>query len=200
MPAPRLSVPPPSKGKPVLIILLFLLLAVGAGVLTWVLYPDPPAPTPTPIPAPRPPLKLVELPVEDPVTTQDADVETDAYEAMADAEEVTKRIHGPRPPPLPEGTIDRRRLSAFIRAKSPQVRQCYERRLKHNPILQGVLVPEIRIHPSGRVMGVSFTQDTLRDRSVRDCVARTIRGWRFPSPEGGAVTIANPFRFAPRNE
>jgi hypothetical protein len=101
---------------------------------------------------------------------------------------------------MPEGTIDPRRVAAFIRSKQGQVQQCYERRLKLNNILQGVLVPQIRIHPSGSVMNVTFAQDTLNDSNVRSCVERVIRGWQFPQPEGGAVTVSNPFRFTPRVE
>lgn len=195
MPQARLSVPPPSKGKPIALILIFLLLAVGAGLLTWALYPDPPAaPVSPPAPAnPRP--KLVELPVEDlpePESVEDAGEPTDA-----DPEEEAK-VKRPRPPRMPEGKMDKRQLSAFIRAKQGQVKQCYERRLKTNHMLQGVLLTQIRINPSGRVSNVSFTQDTLHDSSVRNCVAGKIRAWRFPAPEGGAVTVSTPFRFSPR--
>lgn len=190
----RLSVPPSSKGKPLLLVLLFVLLAVGAGVLTWALYPEPPA---EPIATPAPPAlrpKLVELPPEVPIPEpiEDAGAEPDADEGETKAKRPGKRRR------MPEGKMDKRQLAAFIRAKQGQVKQCYERRLKQNHLLQGVLLTQIRINPTGRVGGVSFPQDTLHDSVVRNCVAGKIRSWRFPQPEGGAVTVSTPFRFSPR--
>lgn len=194
----RLSIPPKSKSTPVLLILLLLGLAVAAGGLTWVFYPSEPPPAPAVRPRSHaPPLqKLVEIPVSEPVTpdepSEDAGVDGDADDGAA------KRPQKRRP--VKQGTIDRRRLSAFIRSKQGQVRQCYERRLRQNHMLQGTLVAQIKIAPSGRASSVSFPQDTLRDGQVRECVSRAIKGWRFPEPEGGFVTVSNPFRFAPRND
>jgi len=196
MPQARLSVPPPSKGKPIALVLVFVLLAIGAGLATWALYPaPPPEPPPTP-PPPTPRPKLVELPVEEPPPPEPIE-DAGTQDADAEAETKVKRPHGPRHP-MPEGKMDKRQLAAFIRAKQGQVKQCYERRLKQNHLLQGVLLTQIRIHPNGQVTNVSFTQDTLNDSMVRSCVAQVIRAWHFPSPEGGAVTVSTPFRFSPR--
>ncbi len=183
-------------------VLLFLALAVGAGAMTWALWPTatPAVQTARPALPPRPTQSLVDIPIEEPMlpTPIPADAGLDADTGEPDAA-VAKRPNKRRRR-MPEGKIDRRRLQAFIRAKSGQVRGCYERRLKVNSLLQGTLVPQIRIHPNGSVMDVSFSQDTLHDREVRSCVTRTIRRWRFPQPEGGAVTVAYPYRFSPRHE
>jgi hypothetical protein len=199
---PRLSEPPPKTGSPVVIIVVLLVLAVGAGLLTWVLYPrETPSPRAPVTSTTRPTQSLVEMPVDHPVAPtpveQDAGAE-DVGDAQPDAENQAPAKRNVKRRAFPEGTIDTRRLAAFIRSKNGQVRQCYERRLKQNNLLQGTLTPQIRIHPSGSVMSVSFVQDSLNDGAVRDCVARLIRGWRFPEPEGGVVTISNPYRFSPR--
>lgn len=203
MAEPRLSVPP-KKNRTGVMIIGFVMLAVAAGVITYVVYqPSPePAPPPTPSPPPvRPNTALVDIPVDHPPpAVEDAGTEGDA-DSAADAdlsEEQPVRRVTKRRRLMPEGKIDRRRLQAFIRSKSGQVRQCYERRLKQNNLLSGVLVPQIRIHPTGSVRNVAFSQDTLHDGQVRNCVSRVIRGWRFPQPEGGAVTVAYPYRFEPR--
>jgi outer membrane biosynthesis protein TonB len=197
MPDPRLSAPPKGKNTTVVIVIVLALLALGAGLLTWALYPDDPPPRPAAQhrqPTPQP--KLVELPVEQPpAPPTPAAVDADVDASDGDVDRAVKRTKRAR---MPEGTIDTRRLTAFIRSKQGQVQQCYERRLKMNHMLQGVLVPQIRIHPSGSVMSVTFSQDTLNDSSVKQCVARVINSWQFPQPDGGAVTVSNPFRFTPR--
>ncbi len=194
----RLSIPPKSKSGPVLLILTLVGLAVAAGVLTWMFYPSEPE-TPPPV-RPRshapPPQKLVEIPVSEPAQPVDEseDAGSDAEPDAGKAKRTVKRRF------VKQGTIDRRRLSAFIRSKQGQVRQCYERRLRQNHMLRGVLVAQIKINPSGRASAVSFPRDTLRDGQVRTCVSRVIKGWRFPQPEGGFVTVSTPFRFAPRDD
>jgi hypothetical protein len=176
---------------------LLLGLAAAGAALTIVVYQPDTSEARTPPPARSstvPAQLLVEEPMEPP--------EPEAVEPEPEVEE---------PPParpkrakrrrlIPEGTIEPRRVVAFMRGKMPRLRQCYERRLRQNNMLRGTLVPQIRIHPSGSVMNVSFSQDTLHDRDVRNCVARLLRSWQFPLPEGGAVTVANPLRFEPVNE
>jgi len=193
----RSSTPPPSKGRPILLILLLVGLAVAGAGLTIVVYqPDtsaarrPPPPPSATVPAQL----LVEEPVEPP------NLGTAEPEPEPEVEPAPRPKRAKRRRPIPEGTIEPRRVVAFMRGKMPRLRQCYERRLRQNNMLRGTLVPQIRIHPSGSVMNVSFAQDTLHDREVRNCVARLIRSWQFPEPEGGAVTVANPLRFEPLHE
>jgi hypothetical protein len=186
---------PTKRGSgPLAMIMLFLGLALGAGLLTYLLYPrDEPPPPPVIRTTLRPPQKLVELPVVVPIV--EPEPEDAGVDASADADETKRPRKQSRP--VHEGTIDKRRLSAFIRSHQGQVRQCYERQLRQNHLLQGTLVAQMKILPSGRVGALSFPQDTLRDAQVRQCVTRVINGWTFPEPEGGFVVVSNPFRFAP---
>lgn len=198
---PRPTIPPPSKGKPLLIVLLLLGIAGAAGLVTWLVVRDDGGTVPTPPPPPprRPTADLLVEPPPEPLLTK-VDAAVDAGpDAAADADvDATKRKAGPRRGKA--GTIDGRRVSAFIRSRQGAVRQCYERRLKVNNMLQGVLDAQITILPSGRVSNVNFTQDTLYDQQVRSCVSSVIRSWTFPEPEGGSVTVSNLFRFSPRVE
>jgi hypothetical protein len=180
------------------LVLVLLGLAVGSGVITWALYPSAPPQQPEPRPLfSSPTQKLVELPVSDPsqpVTTDDAGTPDAGSDADQDVRPEKRRRA------LPQGKIDSRRVTAFIRSKQGQVRQCYERRLRQNNILHGVLVAQIKISPAGRAMDVSFPQDTLHDSQVQQCVRSAIGSWQFPQPEGGYVVVSNPFRFEPRTE
>ena len=194
---PRLSEPPPSKSRPILIVLLLLAVAAGAGLVTWLIVGRTPPPRRTePPPRPRPPADLIVEPVPEPTKTEDAGaVDADLEGGLADADGPVKRKTGNR---IRWGTIDKRRVTAFIKSKQGQVRNCYERRLKANNMLQGVLDAQITLSSVGRVMNVSYNQDTLNDYEVSSCVARVIRTWQFPEPEGGQVIVSNLFRFAPR--
>jgi len=190
---------PPKKGSPIPMILLFLGIAGAAAFITLRCFPTDPPRDPEPE-RPRVVTKrLIEVPVvppeiDEPDAAPDAQADASADAELEAAASTKNRVRRP----MPTGEIDGRRVSAFMRTKSGAVRRCYERRLKQNNALQGVLEARIRIHPTGRVMNVSFGQDTLYDNQVRTCISSAIRTWQFPQPDGGAVTVSNVFRFTPR--
>ena len=93
------------------------------------------------------------------------------------------------------GTIDTAAVNSFMSARFEQVRACYERRLKMNPLLEGDVDLNISIATTGKVTGIAVTADTVRDGEMLDCVRRTIRGWTFPKPEGGRAVVAKNFKF-----
>jgi hypothetical protein len=93
------------------------------------------------------------------------------------------------------GTIDAGAVNSFMSARFEQVRACYERRLKMNPLLEGDVDLNISIATTGKVTGIAVTSDTVRDGEMLDCVRRTIRGWNFPKPEGGRAVVAKNFKF-----
>ncbi len=99
---------------------------------------------------------------------------------------------------LPQGTIDPSVVQQFIRSHSREVQQCYERALRNNNTLQGSLVIEATIHPTGKVVRARVSKDSIYDPAVKRCVITTIKRWKFPQPKGGYVTIAVPFNFTPK--
>ena len=55
------------------------------------------------------------------------------------------------------------------------------------------------IQTRGNVTAVKVKQNTTNDAAVGTCVANTVKRFRFnPGPEGGSVTYAYPFVFAPQ--
>ena len=95
----------------------------------------------------------------------------------------------------PMGKIDERQVKVFINSRFSQVRACYERRLKLNPMLEGTLDLRIAISPTGKVTGVGVNKDTVGDSTMTSCVKSTIRKWKFPAPEGGRAVFDKPFKF-----
>ncbi len=93
------------------------------------------------------------------------------------------------------GKIDARQIKVFINSRFSQVRACYERRLKLNPMLEGTLDLRIAISPTGKVTGIGVNRDTVGDSTMTSCVKSTIRKWKFPAPEGGRAVFDKPFKF-----
>ncbi len=95
----------------------------------------------------------------------------------------------------PMGKIDTRQIKVFINSRFSQVRACYERRLKLNPMLEGTLDLRIAISSSGKVTGIGVNKDTVGDSTMTKCVKSTIKKWKFPAPEGGRAVFDKPFKF-----
>lgn len=95
----------------------------------------------------------------------------------------------------PSGTIDTKKYNDFINSRFGQVRSCYERRLKVNQMLQGVVDVNISVNDRGWVNWITVKRDTVRDDEMLACIKKTIRSWQFPSPEGGRVVVGKTFNF-----
>ena len=97
------------------------------------------------------------------------------------------------------GIVDRNAVSAVINRRRGALVSCYERELKKNPNLKGKITVRFTIGTAGRVTSSSVANSTLSSAAVGSCVASRIRGWRFPKPEGGSVSVSKSFVFAPGN-
>jgi TonB family protein len=94
------------------------------------------------------------------------------------------------------GVVDKKALSAVFRARGSALQSCYERELKKNPSLSGKVVIRFTIGPAGRVTSASVLTHMPGSNAVGDCVASRVQGWKFPSPEGGSVTVSKSILFA----
>lgn len=95
------------------------------------------------------------------------------------------------------GEIATAQAAAAFRSHSGEVRQCYERKLRTDPMLQGTLSVRLKIGNGGAVQGVQ-TGGSMRDADVVSCVRERARAWRFPGPSGGCAVISAPFALSPR--
>lgn len=106
-----------------------------------------------------------------------------------------------RVPRIATGTADvRGSLSAevirrVVRRHLNEVRFCYEQQLNTRPDLEGRVVINWIISPTGAVQRATVANSTLRDQQVEQCIAQAVRRWTFPAPDGGGVVGVNyPFR------
>jgi hypothetical protein len=192
----RSSAPPAHRGgnKTVLLLLVagIAILAI-AGLVLLTRKPDAPAPAAAPaddtIYAASQP--LVTTPAR-PILQRPPDAGT----APQKLEPEKKIAHGGGDEKL--GTVDAAAVNKMIGERFGEVRACYERRLKMNPLLQGDLDLAISISTAGKVTGIGVNSDSIRDAEMLDCVRRAIRRWTFPKPEGGRAVIAKNFKFKPK--
>jgi outer membrane biosynthesis protein TonB len=100
------------------------------------------------------------------------------------------------PPPAPTGD-ERRVIGEYIRNHTPEIRDCYEKRLRERKTLQGKLIARFDIGPNGRVIGAST--EGMADRELSLCVLKVIRGWEFDKPRSSVkLRVAYPWVFTPR--
>ncbi|MCA9543548.1 MAG: TonB family protein [Myxococcales bacterium] len=95
------------------------------------------------------------------------------------------------------GVLDSEEIAKVVRRRKTAIKSCYERQLKRNPKLQGAVKVQFTIQESGRVGTATVLQNTTGDSALGTCITNNIQRWRFRKPDGGSVTVAYPFVFAP---
>jgi outer membrane biosynthesis protein TonB len=97
-----------------------------------------------------------------------------------------------------DGDLARSALQSVIDNNRAQVRNCYERRLKVNNVLQGDLKLKIKVGSNGQIAAAAVA-GTLKDNEVFGCVRALAQKWTFPPPTGGGCAVVQvPFQFAPK--
>lgn len=180
------------NAKYVIVGLLFIGAAVAAYFLTRPAAPAETAQAPTaqaPAPAPAPP----------PAYADDLAIAEEEPDAGVDAGQTARRpaTGGGGGDWSCSGEIASAQAATAFRSHSGEVRQCYERKLRTDPMLQGTLSLRLKIGTGGTVQGVQVG-GSLRDPDVVACVRERARAWRFPGPAGGCAVIAAPFTLTPR--
>ena len=82
-----------------------------------------------------------------------------------------------------------------IQGLSPSIQQCYERRMRTNGPLRGVVHVQFTVTPSGTVSGVGLRSGALRDRGLLLCLRSRLSSVRLG--RGQAQRYVVPIRFVP---
>lgn len=137
------------------------------------------------------------------------------YRLAGDAQDVATRMsavsrRGPDKPDIKtrprtkqvtfdsKGSINAKAVGAAFTRHRTLLQNCYERGLKRNPSLRGKVGLTVNIKRDGRVGFVRVSKNTLRDPAVITCMTKRVKRFKFPSPEGGGVTVAKTFSFTPQ--
>ncbi|HEX6835816.1 MAG TPA: AgmX/PglI C-terminal domain-containing protein, partial [Polyangia bacterium] len=127
-----------------------------------------------------------------------------SYARSAPTADLKRQAHAPDVVPgqvsvkcgINASCLDREIVRRVIRQHHNEVRYCYERGLAARPELAGRIVTAFTIAATGRVLGSSVTDSSLRDRDVEECIAAAVRRWDFPS-SAQMTSVSYPFILSP---
>ncbi|HET6585321.1 MAG TPA: TonB family protein [Nannocystaceae bacterium] len=93
-----------------------------------------------------------------------------------------------------KGALDKDIIRRIVRAHINEVRYCFDQGLVRDKTLGGRVVVEFTVNGEGKVPTAHVTESTVKDDAVGQCIAKAVKRWRFPKPEGGGnVVVAYPF-------
>lgn len=92
-----------------------------------------------------------------------------------------------------KGKLDKELVRRVIRQHVNEVRFCYEKELTRDGGLQGRVLVQFTILPTGAVNGSVVQSSTMGNPAVEQCIAGAVRRWQFPRPENGIVVASYPF-------
>ena len=99
------------------------------------------------------------------------------------------------------GTLDKEIIRRVVRRHLNEVKYCYQQALPRRPTLEGRLVTQFTIAPTGHVLAAFVQSSTLQATEVEACVVNAVRRWEFPAPDrGGLAMVSYPFTFAPAGD
>lgn len=185
--------PPPSSGGNLKYMAIGLAFLVGAAVL-WVVANDkkePPPQATAPVPEVQRvnPMEKPELELE-----EQPEPEQPAVEPTPTASKGGRKAGGEW-----DCSGDLPNAAMVINQNRPQIRSCYERRLKVNNVLQGDLKLRLKVGSGGKVVNTAVA-GSIKDPEVFACVRSLAQSWTFPVPTGGNCAVVQvPFQFSPKN-
>ncbi|MEZ4468540.1 MAG: AgmX/PglI C-terminal domain-containing protein [bacterium] len=95
------------------------------------------------------------------------------------------------------GVLSSASIAQVVGRRKSAIKSCYEKQPAPQQQAGRQVRVQFTIEQSGRVSSVRVVEDTLSDPLVGKCIANAIQRFRFDKPDGGSVTVAFPFVFAP---
>jgi len=191
------QLPKSSGGLPYILGALALAAVGGVAFFLTREEPQPPPPPPAPVasaPAPEPepaPAILDSIPPPPPVE-EVAEPDAGPAKAASSPSKTADLCGGPC-----KGSASSA-LTSALSARAATSRTCYERALRTNETLQGKMVVQVRVDPTGRVCSARVAEDGVGSQEVSSCVLGSFRGAKFPAPTGGCLDVNVPMSFVPR--
>ncbi|MEM6293254.1 MAG: AgmX/PglI C-terminal domain-containing protein [Myxococcota bacterium] len=96
------------------------------------------------------------------------------------------------------GALDKDIIRRVVKNHINQVRHCYNEGLVRDPTLRGRVKVQFSIGATGKVPMAVVAETSLKDKNVGNCIAKAVKRWRFPKPDGGGtVMVTYPFVLNP---
>jgi hypothetical protein len=74
---------------------------------------------------------------------------------------------------------------------------CYEKALLSDSTLAGNILMQWVISQEGVPESITVVRSQMNNQKLHQCISKILSGIKFPTPQGGAVTIKYPFAFSP---
>ncbi len=87
------------------------------------------------------------------------------------------------------GSLSKEVIRRVVQRHLNEVRFCYEQELQKRPDLDGRVAIKFIIAPNGSVQSATPDSSTIGSNEVEQCIAKSVRMWTFPSPEGGGIVV-----------
>jgi TonB family protein len=113
---------------------------------------------------------------------------------------VTKKYHFESAPVevdpfMVKGDLQPSDIQRVINANLNQVKKCYEIGLTEFPAIEGEVITEFFVAPSGKVLSSKLIKSNLDSAAVQQCILQAIKTWKFPkSSQSGKTQVTYPFR------
>lgn len=87
------------------------------------------------------------------------------------------------------GTLERAPVIDGLEKRTRVLKTCYVQELRKHPSLQGMVLAELTLEPSGVVLNAMAAAGSANDAGFENCVFQIAKKIRFtPAPQGGSVT------------
>lgn len=96
-------------------------------------------------------------------------------------------------PATETGTIDQSIVSRVVSDNQRSVSTCYDRELKRGRRMRGKLELLVTVAPTGNVQSTAVQTAQFDRTPLGDCIAMTVKRWRFPPFAGEARQVYLPF-------
>ena len=97
-----------------------------------------------------------------------------------------------------QGALDSDIIRRIVRSHINEVRSCYNAELSKDPNLGGNVVVEFIIAGTGKISSAKVQTHLTKNKAVGDCIAKAVKRWKFPKPQGGGnVIVTYPFNLSP---
>lgn len=87
--------------------------------------------------------------------------------------------------------MDKFIIEAIVGSHIREIHRCYTKRLARNSGLNGVVTIGFTISAAGRVTSSAVRSSTVANARVGRCIARAVKRWKFPKPEGTAQVVSS---------
>jgi TonB family protein len=97
--------------------------------------------------------------------------------------------------PDSSGGLSKEQILKVVMSHAAAIQFCYEKELQRFPHLSGKVMLYWVVNLDGRVDSVKVDSSTLGNPSAESCMARQVKNWQFPRPNGVTAKVTFPFFF-----